>query len=181
MTEDMKKDSLPVEEETVETVEPVETAAEKPAVLVRDVMEKVFVSVTPDTPIRDVFRLFIKHRLLAVPVVDENSHLIGLISSAVLMYRSSKPHIPRLPFMGTKVYTNRICKYVKEFKNLLDQPCKKLMTKDVMIATPKADIEQVAAVMVIEHLKILPVVDNHRVVGMITRACILKDLYREWK
>lgn len=40
MTEDMKKDSLPVEEETVETVEPVETAAEKPAVLVRDVMEK---------------------------------------------------------------------------------------------------------------------------------------------
>lgn len=55
------------------------------------------------------------------------------------------------------------------------------MTKDVMIATPKADIEQVAAVMVIEHLKILPVVDNHRVVGMITRACILKDLYREWK
>lgn len=99
MTEDMKKDSLPVEEETVETVEPVETAAEKPAVLVRDVMEKVFVSVTPDTPIRDVFRLFIKHRLLAVPVVDENSHLIGLISSADLMYRSSKPHIPRLPFM----------------------------------------------------------------------------------
>lgn len=83
--------------------------------------------------------------------------------------------------MGTKVYTNRICKYVKEFKNLLDQPCKKLMTKDVMIATPKADIEQVAAVMVIEHLKILPVVDNHRVVGMITWACILKDLYREWK
>lgn len=54
MTEDMKKDSLPVEEETVETVEPVETAAEKPAVLVRDVMEKVFVSVTPDTPIRRI-------------------------------------------------------------------------------------------------------------------------------
>lgn len=185
MTEEMKKDSLPVEEEAVETAavetEAVETKAERPAVLVRDVMEKVFVSVTPDTPIRDVFRLFIKHRLLAVPVVDDDSHLIGLISSADLMYRSSKPHLPRLPFMGTKVYTNRICKYVKEFKNLLDQPCKKRMTKDVMIATPRADIEQVAAVMVLEHLKVLPVVDNHRVVGMITRACILKDLYREWK
>ena len=108
MTEEMKKDSLPVEEEAVETAavetEAVETKAERPAVLVRDVMEKVFVSVTPDTPIRDVFRLFIKHRLLAVPVVDDDSHLIGLISSADLMYRSSKPHLPRLPFMGTKVY-----------------------------------------------------------------------------
>lgn len=81
MTEEMKKDSLPVEEEAVETAavetEAVETKAERPAVLVRDVMEKVFVSVTPDTPIRDVFRLFIKHRLLAVPVVDDDSHLIG--------------------------------------------------------------------------------------------------------
>ena len=35
--------------------------------------------------------------------------------------------------------------------------------------------------MILEHLKVLPVVDNKRVVGMITRACILKDLYREWK
>lgn len=155
--------------------------AERPVIRVKDVMEKVFVSVTPDIPIRDVFRIFIKHRLLAVPVVDEEDHLIGLISSADLMYRSSKPHIPRLPFIGTKIYTSRVGKYAKEFKNLLDQPCEKLMTKNVMIATPKADVEQVAAVMILEHLKVLPVVDNKRVVGMITRACILKDLYREWK
>ena len=152
----------------------------KPIVYVRDVMEKVFVSVTPNIPIRDVFRIFIKHRLLAVPVVDEEDHLIGLISSADLMYRSSKPHIPRsLPFIGSKIYTSRVSKYAKEFKKLLDQPCSKLMTKDVMITTPKADVEQVAAVMILEHLKVLPVVDNKRVVGMITRACVLKDIYRE--
>ena len=157
-----------------------EEMKEKPIVRVKDVMEKVFVSVTPDIPIRDVFRIFIQHRLLAVPVVDEEDHLIGLISSADLLYRSSKPHIPRLPFIGNKIYTSRVGKYAKEFKNLLDQPCSKLMTKNVMIATPKADVEQVAAVMILEHLKVLPVVDNKRVVGMITRACILKDLYRGW-
>ncbi|MGN0947689.1 MAG: CBS domain-containing protein [Megasphaera sp.] len=152
----------------------------KPTVRVRDVMEKVFISVTPDIPVRDVFRAFIKHRLLAVPVVDSEDHLIGLISSADLMYRSSKPHIPRsLPFIGSKIYTSRVSKYAKEFHKLLDQPCSKLMTKDVMITTPKADVEQVAAVMILEHLKVLPVVDNKRVVGMITRACVLKDLYRE--
>ena len=43
-----------------------EEMKEKPIVRVKDVMEKVFVSVTPDIPIRDVFRIFIKHRLLAV-------------------------------------------------------------------------------------------------------------------
>ena len=39
-----------------------EEMKEKPIVRVKDVMEKVFVSVTPDIPIRDVFRIFIKHR-----------------------------------------------------------------------------------------------------------------------
>ena len=68
-----------------------EEMKEKPIVRVKDVMEKVFVSVTPDIPIRDVFRIFIKHRLLAVPVVDEEDHLIGLISSADLMYMSLTP------------------------------------------------------------------------------------------
>ena len=66
-----------------------------PVVPVRDVMYKMFVSVTPDTPVRKLFRLFVKHRLLAVPVVDDEEHLIGIITSADLMYRSSRPHIPR--------------------------------------------------------------------------------------
>lgn len=152
-----------------------------PIVPVRDVMYKMFVSVTPDTPVRKLFRLFVKHRLLAVPVVDDEEHLIGIITSADLMYRSSKPHIPRtLPVIGSKIMTSRINKYAKEFRTLMDEPCEKLMTRDVVITTPDTDIEQVAAAMVIEHLKVIPVVVNKRVVGMITRANVLKQLYKEY-
>lgn len=158
-----------------------EEMKEKPIVRVKDVMEKVFVSVTPDIPIRDVFRIFIKHRLLAVPVVDDEEHLIGIITSADLMYRSSRPHIPRaLPFIGSKIMTSRINKYAKEFRTLMDEPCEKLMTRDVVITTPDTDVEQVAAAMVIEHLKVIPVVVNKRVVGMITRSNVLKQLYKEY-
>lgn len=152
---------------------------EEPVVRVRDVMDKVFLSVTPNMTVREVFHLFIKRRLMAVPVVDNGDHLLGLISSADLMYRSSKPHIPRsLPFSG-KIMTSRVGRYAKEFRKLLDQPCKKLMTEDVMITTPDADVEQVAAVMILEHLKVLPVIDNKRVVGMIHRGSILKLMYDE--
>ena len=62
----------------------------------------------------------------------------------------------------------------------MDEPCEKLMTRDVVITTPDTDIEQVAAAMVIEHLKVIPVVVNKRVVGMITRANVLKQLYKEY-
>lgn len=40
-------------------------------VRVADVMERVFVSVTPDMTIKEVLRLFVKYRLQAAPVVDE--------------------------------------------------------------------------------------------------------------
>lgn len=67
-----------------------------PVVPVRDVMYKMFVSVTPDTPVRKLFRLFVKHRLLAVPVVDDEEHLIGIITSA----RTSCTAVPSPTFPG---------------------------------------------------------------------------------
>ena len=153
----------------------------RPVVQVRDVMYKLFLTVTPDTPVRKVFRMFIKYRLMAIPVVDEEDHLIGLITSADLMYKQTKPHVPRsLPIIGSKIFTNRMNGYAKDFKKLMDEPCEKTRTKDVIIATPEADTEQIAGVMVIEHLKVLPVVENHRVVGIITRTNILQDLYKEF-
>lgn len=158
----------------------VASEKEETIVHVRDVMDKVFLSVTPDMTVRDVFRLFIKRRLMAVPVVDNGDHLLGLISSADLMYQGSKSKIARsLPLIGSKIMVSRIEKYAKLFRKLLNQPCKKIMTEDVMITTPDADVEQVAAVMILEHLKVLPVIDNKRVVGMIHRGSILQLMYNE--
>lgn len=73
-------------------------------VRVADVMERVFVSVTPDMTIKEVLRLFVKYRLQAAPVVDENDYLLGIISSADLMYNSNAPKIPRsFPIIGQKI------------------------------------------------------------------------------
>ena len=55
-----------------------------------------------------------------------------------------------------------------------------MMTKDVIIASPDADVEQIAGVMVAEHLKVIPIVDGRRVVGIITRSNIIGELYREY-
>lgn len=52
----------------------------------------------------------------------------------------------------------------------------KVMTENVIIAKPEADLEQIAAVMLIEHLKVIPVVDNKRVVGLIKRSDIIEQM-----
>lgn len=57
---------------------------------------------------------------------------------------------------------------------------KEMMTKNVIIAAPDADVEQLAGVMVAEHLKVIPIVDGRRVVGIVTRYNILDELYKEY-
>lgn len=149
-------------------------------VRVADVMERVFVSVTPDMTIKEVLRLFVKYRLQAAPVVDENDYLLGIISSADLMYNSNAPKIPRsFPIIGQKIFTNRVHNYGRDVQKMMKNTCKKVMTENVIIAKPEADLEQIAAVMLIDHLKVIPVVDNKRVVGLIKRSDIIEQMAKE--
>ena len=62
---------------------------------------------------------------------------------------------------------------------MMKNTCKKVMTENVIIAKPEADLEQIAAVMLIEHLKVIPVVDNKRVVGLIKRSDIIEQMAKE--
>ena len=95
-------------------------------VRVADVMERVFVSVTPDMTIKEVLRLFVKYRLQAAPVVDENDYLLGIISSADLMYNSNAPKIPRsFPIIGQKIFTNRVHNYGRDVQKMMKNTCKK--------------------------------------------------------
>lgn len=51
----------------------------------RDVMSRSVVSVGPDTPLLDVYRLFVAEQIHGAPVVDDEELLIGVISSSDLL------------------------------------------------------------------------------------------------
>jgi magnesium transporter len=51
---------------------------------VRDVMRKDYVSVSEDEDKEIVAQILAKHRLLAIPVVDSDKHMLGIVSSADL-------------------------------------------------------------------------------------------------
>jgi CBS-domain-containing membrane protein len=51
----------------------------------RDVMTRDVVSVTPDTPVRKVASLLVKHRIGAVPVIDDGGAPIGIVSEGDLI------------------------------------------------------------------------------------------------
>lgn len=52
---------------------------------VADVMTHEFVSVSPDTKLQRVLQLMVNHRIRSMPVVDDDGHLIGIISREDVM------------------------------------------------------------------------------------------------
>lgn len=147
----------------------------------KDIMEKVFVTASPDTSVFDLVQLFVKHKITVIPVVDEGSVLIGIVTDADLLYKKIKPHVPHyVNLLGASIYYNGISEYDKGFKKLMACTAREMMTKDVIIAAPDASIEQLAGVMVAEHLKVIPIVQDKRVVGIVSRYNILDELYDEY-
>ena len=146
-----------------------------------DIMEKVFVTASPDTSVFDLVHMFVKHKITVIPIVDRGEQLIGIVTDADLLYKKIKPHVPHyVNLLGASIYYNGISEYDKGFKKLMACTSKEMMTKDVIIAAPDASVEQLAGVMVAEHLKVIPIVKYKRVVGIVTRYNILDELYKEY-
>ncbi|MCH4178941.1 MAG: CBS domain-containing protein [Megasphaera sp.] len=145
------------------------------------IMEKVFVTARPDTSVFDLVDMFVQNKIKAIPIVDNDEKLIGIITDADLLYKKIKPHVPHyVNLLGADIYCNGISEYDKGFKKLMACTAKEMMTKDVIFAAPNAGVEQIAGVMVAEHLKVIPVVENNRVIGIISRYHILDELYHEY-
>lgn len=144
-------------------------------VTANDIMKKYVVTASPDTPISDLVKLFVKNEVSAVPVVDGEEQLVGIVTEGDLLYKKVRPHVPHyVNLLGASIYYNGISEYDRSFKKLMAVTAKDLMTKDVIVAAADADIEQLAGVMVAEHLKTIPIVVRKRVIGIVTRRDILE-------
>ena len=103
------------------------------------------------------------------------------MTEADLVYKKVKPHMSHYSaLLGENVYYNGMNEYEKGYQKKMACNAKELMTTDVVVASPKATVEQIAGIMVSEHLKLIPVIDNKRLVGIVTRRHILNELYKEY-
>jgi len=146
-----------------------------------EIMEKAFVTAGPDTSVYELVNLFVKNKVTAIPIINDEDELVGIVTDADLLYKKVKPHVPHyVNLLGASIYYSGISAYNRGFKKLMAGTAKELMTKDVIIAAPDAPVEQIAGVMVAEHLKVIPIVDKKHVVGIVTRGNILDELYQEY-
>jgi CBS domain-containing protein len=135
---------------------------------VRDVMTAPVFSVAPDAPLKEVARLLMERRISGVPVADEAGKVLGIVSEAdfVIKERGAPRPRGRHPLSWLFGDDRRDADAAKVSATTAGQA----MTQPAVTISADSSLREAAALMVEKHVNRLPVVDDDRLVGIVTRA-----------
>jgi CBS domain-containing protein len=145
-----------------------------------EIMHADVPSVSPDEEARAAIDLLAKTEMGAIPVVDDDRKVIGIVSESDLILgdEESDLHLPHyLNIMGGIVFVGSMKGFEERLNKAFATKVSELMTADPVVARVDDDAEAVARTIADRHHNHLPVVDaDGRLAGLVTRADALAAL-----
>jgi CBS domain-containing protein len=141
-----------------------------PALTVGDVMTRDVVAVHPETPIRELVADLVEQRFRAVPVIDADRMVVGIITNGDLVRRGGLPvRLELLQSFETPALHEQLARLAA-----VHREAREVMTTPVVTVHPDLDVRHAAELMLRRRLKRLPVVDaGGRLVGIVSRVDLL--------
>jgi len=151
------------------------------AELVREIMDSSPVTVTPDTSLEDVVRALSEQELPGVPVVDGDGHCVGMITEAdlVLPDEQGDLHIPHyVNLFGGTVFLEPLSRFEQRLRKAFASTAADMMTAHPDTVGPDTSVREAARLIHDTGHNRLPVVEDGRLVGVVTRVDVLGALAR---
>jgi mannitol/fructose-specific phosphotransferase system IIA component (Ntr-type)/CBS domain-containing protein len=143
--------------------------------MVKDVMRHVPATVTPDNTLRDAANMMFRHRMTAIPVLDKDGTMIGVIDDRDLIKAA-------LPDYKTLISNLNYSMDVEPFEELLKQEDKirvsQLYRQEFETTAPTTRIVEAAAMMIFKDIRRVFVTENGKLVGALLRGDIVNMIIR---
>jgi CBS domain-containing protein len=140
---------------------------------VKDVMTKEVICARPSTPYKELVRLLAERHISAVPVVDDDRHVLGVVSEADLILKHEQPSDAFQRFMLAS-RRQRL-----EHLKARGGTAVELMSWPVVTVGPEADVAEAARLLRKHLIRRMPVVDpGGRLVGIVSHSDVLKVFLR---
>ncbi len=139
-----------------------------------DVMGSHVITVGPEATVAEAAKLMATHDVSALPVVDADGKLIGIVSEADLMRREeigTEIHHPWWVEAMTPATT-----LAEEFAKSHGKHVEEVMSEDVITATEDTPVAEIAAALERNRIKRLPIVRDGKPVGIVSRANLIQAL-----
>ena len=138
----------------------------------KDVMTTSVVTVRPDATVTDIAKTLLERRISAVPVLDERDRLVGIVSEGDLIRRAefgtARPSSWWLAFFTLGEGDAR--RFVKTH----GRHARDVMTKNVATVDEETSLQRIADILESRRIKRLPVLRDHKLVGIVSRADLLR-------
>jgi CBS domain-containing protein len=134
------------------------------------------ITVTPDTTIAEAARLMLEHRVSGLPVTDGKDTLVGMITEGDLLRRAetgTEPHRPR--WLELLLGPGRLA---RDYIDVHARRVREVMTLDVVTVSPREPLKGVVELMEKHQVKRLPVIARGHLVGIVSRADLVRALVR---
>jgi CBS domain-containing protein len=146
---------------------------------VRDVMRQEVPVASPATPIAELARLMVEHRVPGLPIIDRGE-LVGIVTEADLIQREATVDMPSIvTFLDAVIVADAGTPFEEELRRVVATTAEELMTSPVISIRDSATVAELATLMLQQRVNPVPVVDDTRqIVGLATRSGLIALIAR---
>lgn len=141
----------------------------------RDIMTAPVTTITPDSLVHDIAELLFERHISGVPVVA-NGEVVGMVNEGDLLHRQeigTDCDTPERSWWARLIERDPFpAAYVKSHA----RNAKDIMSRHVVSVTEDTPARQLASIFVARHIRRVPVLRDKRLVGIVTRADLIRTL-----
>ena len=142
-----------------------------------DIMTTETHSVHLDTEIKALAKMFVEYNVNAMPVVDDDGTLVGIVTQTDLVEQGKPLHIPTvISLFDWVIYLESPKNFSEEVRKVTALKVGEICSKDVITCAPDTPVSMVASLMVDNKMHLIPVVVDDQMVGVVARLDIIRSM-----
>lgn len=141
----------------------------------KDIMTEEVVTVGPEASVREIATLLLERHISAVPVVDENNAVLGIVSEGDLIHRSEIGTEARGRAWWLRLFDDS-AELAERYSKSHGAIARDVMTRDVISVDETATLSEIAELLETKRIKRVPVTRGGELAGIVSRANIVRAL-----
>ena len=145
----------------------------------KEIMIPEVITVSEDASVQELAALLAKKKISGAPVVDGRHRVVGIVSEGDLVSQDADIHFPHyIELLGNIIYLESVKKYEEKLEKAAASSVRDIMTTDVVTVQKDAELHEIATLMTERQVNRVPVLDGDILVGIITRADVVRAMAR---
>lgn len=145
--------------------------------LAQDVMKKEVISVKENISLFQLQEIFFNENISGAPVIDDEGKLVGIVSKTDLICSELEQELENILGSFVSILSDELI----QFPELKEKPVRRhtvitvkdIMTKNVLTVKKSTPVKEVASLMLEHKIHRLIVVENGKVIGLISSMDLL--------